>query len=193
MEKFCSFLTSKLVQNKVIVIDDYNIYKYGFEALFSTLLGILTAFVIGLLTQRLLWVAVFFACFASLRSQCGGYHAKTVLRCKLSFGTAIFLNIFLTYLTRDMDMLFGLPLFVIGLGVIIALAPADREDKDMDQSEKRKHKILSLIIFALWTAAGVIMYFNAPEFFWVIGWAIFSASALLLFNYFYTRRKKHEA
>ena len=190
MEVLCAAITEKLVKNNVIPAEDFNIYKYGFEALLSTALGALLTLFIGIVSGRLLWAAVFYISFTTLRSQCGGYHASTTIKCKIIFGGIVILNLLLSGLTWDLNALFAVPMILTDYIVIIKYAPAENENKLMDGDDIKRHKLLSIILLCFWTLISIILYFILPELFWVINWSILSASVLVLYNHIHIRRKR---
>lgn len=182
MEKFCTVITEKLIKNDIIPIEDFRIYKYGFEALFSTIIGVILTIAIGIIFNKLLWTVIFYLAFSSLRSQCGGYHASTLIRCKISFCFTIILNVLLSGMTQDMNAFVAIPLLSVSLILLIKYSPSGSEDKVIDIEDVKKQKLVSIAVFVFWTFLSIILYFIASELIWVISWSIFSAVSLMLYN-----------
>ncbi len=180
-----------LIKNKVVPVENFKIYKYGFEAFFSTIIGVVLTLMIGIIFNKLLWTVFFYLTFSSLRSQCGGYHASTLIRCKITFGIIIISNILLSALTQNFSVFFAFFLEAISLIILIKYAPSMSLDKVADIGNVKKQKIISIVVFSFWTVLSIILYFIDSELFWVIIWSIFSAVTLMLYNCI--RRKKHES
>lgn len=191
MEKLCATITEKLVKNDIIPIEDFRIYKYGFEAFFSTIIGVILTLAIGIIFNKLLWTVIFYLAFSSLRSQCGGYHASTLIKCKITFSIIIVLNILLSELTQNLNAFVAIPLVSVGLILLLKYAPSGSGDKVADIEDVKKQKIISIAVFSFWTLLSIILYFIASELFWVISWSMFSVVALMLYNC--VRRDKHES
>lgn len=148
----------------------------------STIIGAILTLIIGIVFNKLLWTVIFYISFASLRSQCGGYHASTLIKCKIVFGTIVILNILLSGLTQNISAFFSIPLILVDFIVMIKYSPSENENKIMDNADIKKHKLIGIAVFCFWTLLSILFYFVVPELFWVINWSIFSVSALILYN-----------
>ena len=90
IEIAAGLVTNYLVKREVVNQDEKDVYKYGFEILFSTILGICIVLILGLTAGSLMTSLIFIAVFCSLRIKCGGYHADSYLSCNVVF-TTVFL------------------------------------------------------------------------------------------------------
>ena len=94
-------ITNHLICKKVIKDEDREIYQYGLEQFFPTLLNIATVLLLGIIFGEIYQCIVLTLSFMALRSYSGGYHASTSLRCYfltvMSISTALsimkFINI----------------------------------------------------------------------------------------------------
>lgn len=59
------------------------VYQYGFEIIFSTLIGFFITIAIGAVFRMFLVSLVYYFAFVALRQFTGGYHANTYLKCNL--------------------------------------------------------------------------------------------------------------
>lgn len=64
--------------NGIIEIDDFEIYRYGFETLIYFIVNISVALLIGIIFDRFIHTIVFLSCYCTLRQFTGGYHAKII-------------------------------------------------------------------------------------------------------------------
>ncbi len=78
-----------LVRSNVIKEEDAEIYIYGINQIFVSVLNVSSALIIGLILGMFLESIIFMAAYIPLRSFAGGYHAKTPLRCYFTSLTII--------------------------------------------------------------------------------------------------------
>lgn len=74
-----------LIKNDAIEMEKAEVYQYGFEILFSSIITFLIAVLSGILLHCFAASMLFFIIFATFRQICGGYHAKHYWRCNLLF------------------------------------------------------------------------------------------------------------
>lgn len=147
-KKISQKITEKFVMLGIIKKDEYEIYKYGFELLtalfFTTIIILLISLSIGKFIETALYLIGFF----SVRSICGGYHAKHHYTCFITTIFTYFLFLFLNYYFSSKSYLF----FTIGLmtivssGLIIAFAPIEHPNNPMTEYRKNRNRFLSLIL-----------------------------------------------
>lgn len=134
-------ITLRLQKNGIIQ-DKFEIYKYGFELLISSLIGISLILIIGLLSNTFSDSLIFLICFILLRQCIGGYHSKTYLSCNLSFIT-VYLR-FIYYRNYIMFSYEGLiKSVIISLVITFLLAPMEDKNKKINNEKKSFHKITS--------------------------------------------------
>lgn len=83
MQKLAQKTADQLAVQGIISQKDTAVYCYGLEALYSSLLELLTILFLSLFVGNFLQTMLFFAALIPLRVYAGGYHAKTRLRCYL--------------------------------------------------------------------------------------------------------------
>lgn len=66
-----------LFYREVIDINKYDIYRYGFEMIISTIIGVILILMCGILTNSLCHAIVFYGLFVIIRMNTGGYHANS--------------------------------------------------------------------------------------------------------------------
>ena len=74
-------LTDKLISLKTIDSDDREIYEFGIQHIFITLLNIITIVMIGFLLRSTGEALVFILAFIPLRIFAGGFHFSSPTRC----------------------------------------------------------------------------------------------------------------
>ena len=77
------WLSHRMVERGIIKEEEQELYQFGIRNGMILLLNVVTALVIGLLTEQLAVVAVFTPSFMVLRSYTGGYHSDSRVFCYL--------------------------------------------------------------------------------------------------------------
>lgn len=125
----------RLRSNNVIEDEDYEIYQYGLEQLLTSILDIMTLFLIGLILGMLWQGIVFVISFIALRKYAGGYHTTTPLRCYLLTNIVILSALsVMKYIKINIFIYLGL--FVISSLIILALSPVESKNKELDEIER---------------------------------------------------------
>ena len=88
------WLSHRLVERGIIKEEEQEIYEFGIRNGMILLLNIVTAFLIGLVTEKLVVVAVFTASFMVLRSYTGGYHSDSRVFCYIGSNLVLFIPVY---------------------------------------------------------------------------------------------------
>lgn len=84
LERISAYLSTLLLQEKIITADEKDTYKYGFEITIANMINGLIVLSVGLGLNMLAEAILFYLVFVSLRFFCGGYHADSYIKCFLS-------------------------------------------------------------------------------------------------------------
>lgn len=84
MQRLAQGTADRLAAQGIIREEDVPIYRYGLEAMYSSLLELLSILALAALIGNFWQTVLFFAAFIPLRLYAGGYHASTRLRCFLT-------------------------------------------------------------------------------------------------------------
>lgn len=98
---FLQALIQKLESNKIISHEDWSVYYYGLEILFSTVITTLSILVLSYIVSSISIGVLYLLFTMPLRSTLGGYHAKSYMHCFLLsnfifFATNILIHLFST-------------------------------------------------------------------------------------------------
>lgn len=160
IEYIAGRISNYLIKREVVSREEKDVYEYGFQILLSTILGILIVLILGLAANSLITSLIFIAVFCSLRFKCGGYHANSYLTCNIVF-TMVFMIVLLVEKFSEKVLISPAILFMIyllGFFVMYMYAPVENVNKPLDEDEKRKGKRESYILYAMWSAVGLILY-----------------------------------
>lgn len=148
-------ITNYLICKKVIKDDDREIYQYGFEQVFSSLLNIATMLLLGIILGKIYQSLVLILSFMALRSYSGGYHANTPLHCYLltvmSISAALSIMKFIT-----IDRFICLGLLVLSSLIIITLSPIGTANKPLDEIEKIIYRKKTIIVWSVETCVAIV-------------------------------------
>lgn len=140
-------ITSVLVENEIIESDDFEIYRYGFEALIYFIVNISVALLIGIIFDKVIHTIVFLSCYCTLRQFTGGYHARNYTECTLTFVVIYLITIFIDN-NIDVDQYkYILILFLIlSIIIIYKLSPMEHRNKPLSSSEKKHYRMVAMNI-----------------------------------------------
>lgn len=122
-------------------------YVYGVQLLLSTLINIICIAVISALAALpLAWIP-FLAGFVPLRVSAGGFHAKTPLRCFVTFCGAFLLFVVVVLNLHDA----GIRLTILTNSIVTVLAvylfsPIPASNKPLSDKEIPQKRMLSIVI-----------------------------------------------
>ena len=117
------------------------VYIYAYEVLLNQVINILLSVLIAIGMQDTMTVFVFLISYIPLRSYCGGYHAKTHLRCSVISAILLFvICVIMRTLNGSGDMLL-IPMAGLLSGVLIfRYAPVESKNKPLDEAEQQCYR-----------------------------------------------------
>ena len=148
------WLSHRMVERGIIKEEEQELYQFGIRNGMILLLNVVTALVIGLLTEQLAVVAVFTLSFMVLRSYTGGYHSDSRIFCYLGsnpvYTQAVFYK---TSLARLLAVL------LVSAGIIFLLSPMHSKNRKLDKEEQkhfgRKARLIAVLELAV---LGILWY-----------------------------------
>lgn len=131
----------------IIAKGSEEVYLYGVQLLLSTTINIFCIMLISCCTKRpFAWIP-FLCGFIPLRITAGGFHAKTPLKCTLSFcGSFLIIAIVIQFIQHYGLIISSLFNSIVTLIIITFLSPIPASNKPLLDDEKRRNRLLSLII-----------------------------------------------
>ena len=148
-----------LLHKNIIPETEIDVYIYGYE---TVILGIIDFFIVlavGFIFNKIITMLIFFAMFISVRLYPGGYHANTVLKCKVVF---VLICISLVFLS-EFKFPYYLYILMMLLYVITSffLAPIENYNKPLTSEEQMKYRRISIAMSIFCSIADVFSYFFA--------------------------------
>lgn len=138
-----------LFANKVISIDEKELYEYAAFSFMMTLFPVVVIILFGIFMNNVVESVFIITPFMILRKFSGGYHAKHSWICMIFSITILFACVYISkeieYCTYDV---FGLLVSDMSL---VAFSPIDSENRRLDFEEKKKYKIRTSQLVILFT------------------------------------------
>ena len=140
-----------------ITDDELELYKYGFFILFSQILYLIIAIIIGILFRTILESIIFYIAFQFIRRYAGGYHASTETRCEILSTLSILACIVAIKFLKIYDFQAVLLMIsAVSAVCILFLCPLDTPEKPLSEKEfKYFRKVSWLILFVIVIAIAV--------------------------------------
>lgn len=153
------WLSHRLVERGIIKEEEQEIYEFGIRNGMILLLNIVTAFLIGLVTEKLVVVAVFTASFMVLRSYTGGYHSDSRVFCYIGSNLVLFIPVYTEKLFLKAPFMILLVFLILATGIIFGLSPMHSKNRKLDDKELKHFGRKARLITALeLTILGVLWY-----------------------------------
>ena len=189
LNKMAVKITDKLVLKKIVSDDMADIYIYGFELLISFFFSTIGVLIIGIILGRFLQTLMFLATFILLRSFTGGYHANTYAVCSIVtfslFGIVLLLAEFV-FVPLYLYPILGL----IGTIIMVWQVPIEHPNKKLSDDQKRKYKVISLVLFLMFIAAGWLFCYFGSLLGAIVFYTLIADIMLLFFKSRKERRKQ---
>lgn len=132
--KIVDRLVVKLINDGAIEEEDREIYEYGFHHGIITLINIICTIVIGIAMKMFWEVIIFMAAYIPLRTNAGGFHAKTQLRCFFYSNFLVVIILAFSRILEGSSILLAI-LSIAAAAIIIPLAPVEDQNKPLDEKE----------------------------------------------------------
>lgn len=178
--KLAERIAEELESNKKIKSEDRELYQYGIEQGIMILLNVITALAIGLIFHCLFYVVIFSAAFIPLRTNSGGFHAKTSLKCYVL--SVLTLVLFCTLIkVLCFSNIVWIIISIVCSIIILKLSPVETENKPLDKLEVKVYRKRACLIWIAETLVYVVSFILRFKIFWIsISFAWITLSILLL-------------
>lgn len=169
MQRLAQGTAERLVAQGIIREEDVPIYRYGLEAMYSSLLELLSILALAALIGNFWQTVLFFAAFIPLRLYAGGYHASTRLRC---FLTSLVVYAAFTIMLEIVPVAWFVPLAFIGGAVSFLIvwlfAPVIHQNHRSGLKHQARFRRISIRICVVEVSAiivGQILWSESALFF----------------------------
>lgn len=161
LERISAYLSTLLLQEKIITADEKDTYKYGFEITIANMINGLIVLSVGLGLNMLAEAILFYLVFVSLRFFCGGYHADSYIKCFFSFGLTIIVCLSFSVRLAQYEELILIPFWITAVILgwhIIKMAPIEHKNRILIEDERKIFRRRSIQIYIFWLVVGIILW-----------------------------------
>ena len=130
------WLSHRMVERGIIKEEEQELYQFGIRNGMILLLNVVTALVIGLLTEQLAVVAVFTLSFMVLRSYTGGYHSDSRIFCYLGSNLVLLVPVYTQAVFCKTSLAWLLAVLLVSAGIIFLLSPMHRRTENWIKRNK---------------------------------------------------------
>lgn len=147
MKSISNTIANTLWTQGIIQEEDLEICRYGLGIFISSLLEVLSIFVISFFIGNRFETMLFFVSFVPLRIYAGGYHANTRLSCYLlSLAVYAVFTAIIYILPQSLYVTVNLLITVSALVVVLIAAPIIHKNKTVNNFEKAHYRKISIFI-----------------------------------------------
>lgn len=179
-KKTSDAITKKLKENNTINDEQYKICQYGLQQGFTIILNVITTLALGIILGMLFYAVVFTLLYVPLRSNAGGYHAKTASRCYL-YSILLMVAVLLAIKHIVIPSVIGIIVFISSIAVISMLAPVENTNKPLDEIEIKVYHKRTLLILTIESFVFILsLVLNWKYFMYTIIWVVITMGIILL-------------
>ena len=176
VEKIVAFL----VEKRLINISDFDLYSFGLECIFLKVLHYLSYLFIALILKIPLEALIIGITFICIRTNAGGYHAKSRTACYIisCFSVFVTLIVYKVIVTKQIYLI----LFILSSVILFLMSPVDNENRRFSSQEERHYKFKSYVyifIFQLITIFCIIFGFYNFSYLCILGLTLAAILVLL--------------
>lgn len=168
ISKLSTKLVRKLIDISIINNTEIELYSYGFFILISQILYFILSVIFGVLFNIVLESIIFYVVFQFIRTNAGGIHASSELKCEVATTLSLFLCLGIVKLCDLYNLKLVILIFTLVAAVLIfLLCPLDTPEKPLTSKEKKYFRkkswiillvILTIIALSLFLKINTLIY-----------------------------------
>ena len=184
MERLSEKIIQYMIENNIFPEDDKEIYAFGLTQMVRALLNIITTIFIGFCFGKVIESGVFVVFTILVRTNSGGYHSDSPVRCYLISVVSTIIALYLV-ITQVCSTNLMIVLLFVSFVVFIKYAPIGHINKVLDKVEISTYKRrLLLILLSIAFIESIFIAFQKLYLFSAGGYAcIFSMLMLIVGKY----------
>lgn len=177
------------VRRKLITEEQREAYEYGFELSISSLIDIIIALAIGIISGKFWESVMFYIVFCFTRLFTGGFHATKGLIGKIILAAALLLVLIADWLLQGIENYYWFVLHFYSLVIVCQFAPIENPNKELTKRQRVQYKIIAITEMAVWLAVMFLFRFLNSKLDHIVALTLFCVSNLMLLRNYYDRRK----
>lgn len=140
MEQLSKMCTEVFLKYKVISDDEFEIYVYGFDLLFTTMLSVVSILILASALSSFLDGIIFILIFFVMRMFVGGYHAETHWGCFIVTNVTFCISLFFYRVLYRLSLYNCIFIFLISVGCIFCWAPIVHPNQPLTAEKYGKNR-----------------------------------------------------
>lgn len=153
MTKIAAKISSFLCARGVVEEEEKELYTYGYEIILENIGKTILLLIAGGIIHKSVATCIFVVGFVSLRSSCGGYHAKKAWQCDiltvLLWGIVICATPVVRMIVSE-QRVFLLLIVLVSELIIIHYAPVEHKNNRLTKEKREKNRRQALVIGTLY-------------------------------------------
>lgn len=153
MTKIAAKISSFLCARGVVEEEEKELYTYGYEIILENIGKTILMLIAGGIIHKFVATCIFVVGFVSLRSSCGGYHAKKAWQCDiltvLLWGIVICATPVVRMIVSE-QRVFLLLIVLVSELIIIHYAPVEHKNNRLTKEKREKNRRQALVIGTLY-------------------------------------------
>lgn len=153
MTKIAAKISSFLCARGVVEEEEKELYTYGYEIILENIGKTILLLIAGGIIHKFVATCIFVVGFVSLRSSCGGYHAKRAWQCDiltvLLWGIVICATPVVRMIVSE-QRVFLLLIVLVSELIIIHYAPVEHKNNRLTKEKREKNRRQALVIGTLY-------------------------------------------
>lgn len=147
MKQLADITANQLQDMGIIRKNEIAIYRYGFDALFTVLLQMISIFILAIVVGNFFETLLFYLAFIPLRIYAGGYHANIRLKCYLlSLANYFIFSVALVFVPGNMYFSLILCGCVLSSVVVLKYSPIIHTNRKVSNDIKKRYRTVSVVI-----------------------------------------------
>ena len=148
MTKIAAKISSFLCARGVVEEEEKDLYTYGYEIILENIGKTILLLIAGGIIHKFVATCIFVVGFVSLRSSCGGYHAKKAWQCDiltvLLWGIVICATPVVRMIVSE-QRVFLLLIVLVSELIIIHYAPVEHRNNRLTKEKREKNRRQALV------------------------------------------------
>ena len=147
MKMIANITANQLQEMGIIHKDEIAIYRYGFDALCTVMLQMISIFILAIVVGNFFETLLFYLAFIPLRIYAGGCHANTRLKCYLlSLANYILFSLALVFVPSGIYFELILCGCVLSGVIVLKYAPIVHTNRKVNDDSKKRYRTVSVAI-----------------------------------------------
>lgn len=181
-------ITNVLLNRHIIEDTDTEVCKIGLQIIFSDIINILCIMVIGCLVDRFLFGLIYIVTFCGIRKFSGGFHAKTILICRLSTIGLFVITLLVESVFSTVAIYASVICVVITMITMVLFSPVVHPNRSLTIYEIKANKFLAIVFSAICSVIALYLSFHKYRAGVYLSLVLFTIAVLMYVGKFFNNK-----